>query len=232
MAAAVQAGPAAPATRRRDPRFQQRKQGMPAPTGARHDVDADPCTDPGTDPDLDLVLRAGRGERAACAVLVERYLDRVVALAGRTLMNHADAEEVAQETFLRVWQHASRWQPGRARFSTWLYRVTLNLCTDRLRQRRPGGDDGLAEIADTSAPAARRLQDDAVAAAVTQALAGLPQRQREAIMLSYYQELDDAEAARVLDISVDALESLLARGRRRLRELLRPRAADLMGDLP
>lgn len=196
---------------------------MPVRPGATDDASPDP--------DQALVLRAGQGDRAACAALVDRYLARIVSLAGRTLMNRADAEEVAQDVFLRVWQSAPRWRPGAARFSTWLYRVTLNLCTDRLRLRRPAGSDELPDIADDAPSAASGLQRKDVSLAVGTAMRALPDRQREAIVLCYYQELDDSEAAQVLEISVDALESLLSRGRRKLRELLRQQAPDLIGEM-
>jgi RNA polymerase sigma-70 factor (ECF subfamily) len=187
--------------------------------------------DPADDPDLELVRRAGAGDAPACAALVDRYLAKVTALAGRTLANRADAEEVAQEVFLRVWQHAGRWRAGEARFSTWLYRVTLNLCHDRLRRRRETGLDAAGDPASDAPPPGTALQRSAVAARVEAALAQLPERQREAILLCHYQELGNIDAAAVLDITVEALESLLSRGRRRLRELLAGEAQDLMGEL-
>src|ERR1700729_3582096 len=82
-----------------------------------------------TDPDDELVRRAGQGDAAAVQALVARKLHRM-------LGDPAEAEDVAQETFIRVWRHAARWRPGAARFDTWLHRVTLNLCYDRLRRRR------------------------------------------------------------------------------------------------
>ena len=88
------------------------------------------------DPDEELVRRAGLGDPAAIQALVASKLRRILALAERMLGDAAEAEDVAQETFLRVWRHAPRWKPGAARFDTWLHRVTLNLCYDRLRRRR------------------------------------------------------------------------------------------------
>src|SRR5882724_8286355 len=116
---------------------------MPAPRGRAAVPQAGPrrtnwltAGRPVEDPDLDLVRRAGSGDGPACAALVDGHLARVTALAGRMLGNRADAEDVAQEVFLRVWQQAAKWRAGEARFSTWLHRVTLNLCHDRLRRRR------------------------------------------------------------------------------------------------
>jgi RNA polymerase sigma-70 factor (ECF subfamily) len=183
------------------------------------------------DPDLELVHRAGAGDAPACAALVDRYLAKVTAFAGRTLANRADAEEVAQEVFLRVWQHAGSWRAGGARFSTWLYRVTLNLCHDRLRRRRETTLDAAGDPASDAPPPGADLQRNAVVARVEAALAQLPERQREAIVLCHYQELGNIEAAAILDVTVEALESLLSRGRRRLRQLLAGEAQDLMGEL-
>lgn len=183
------------------------------------------------DPDLELVRRIGAGEAAAYAALVDRHLEMVTALAGRMLANRADVEDVVQEVFLRVWQHAGRWRAGGARFSTWLYRITLNLCHDRLRRRRELALDAAGDPPSDAPPPGADLQRAAVAVRIQAALAQLPERQREAILLSHYQGLSNIEAAAVLEVTVEALESLLARGRRRLRELLAGEAKGLMGEL-
>lgn len=158
-------------------------------------------------------------------LLVQRKLPRVTALARRMLASQPDAEDVAQEAFLRIWRQASAWRPGGARFDTWIHRVVLNLCYDRLRKpslTRPVTDADFATLdhasigpglADADASEQRH-------ASVEQALQGLPPRQREAIVLVYYQDLTNIEAARTMGVSVEALESLLARGRRRLQTVL------------
>ncbi|MGY6518463.1 MAG: RNA polymerase sigma factor [Lysobacteraceae bacterium] len=172
------------------------------------------------DPDLPLVQRLARGDQQACALLLDRHLDRIHGLACRLLGDPAEAEDIAQETFLRAWRLAPDWQPGRARFSTWLHRVALNLCHDRLRRRRPEVDaDATPLTAGTTGPEGSGLageRADRVAAAV----AALPGRQREAIVLRHYQELSQREAAEVMAVSEEALESLLARARRSLRQAL------------
>ena len=192
---------------------------------------AGPTDAPFEDEDLDLVRRIGRGDGAACAALVDRHLPRILALAGRMLGNRADAEEIAQEVFLRIWREAGAWRPGRARFSTWLYRVTVNLCHDRLRRRRETGLDAAGDPPSREPPPGAELQRRAVATRVERALAQLPERQRAAILLCHYEELGNIEAAAIMEVSVEALESLLARGRRRLRELLAADVGDLMGEL-
>ncbi|MET2825622.1 RNA polymerase sigma factor [Mesorhizobium shangrilense] len=166
--------------------------------------------------DEELLARIARNDPAATADMVARKLPRLLGLAARMLGDRGEAEDVAQEAFLRIWQQAARWQPGTARFDTWLYRVALNLCSDRLRRRREIYVAEVPEQADTGPAPDQGLFDSERQRTVEAALAALPDRQREAIVLHYYQELSNIEAASVMEISVDALESLLARARRNL----------------
>lgn len=172
------------------------------------------------DPDTQLIERVGRGEPAATRVLVAAKLPRVIGLATRMLRDGAEAEDVAQEAFVRVWRNAGAWQPGRARFDTWLHTVVLNLCRDRLRRRRVTTSDAVPDIPDPAPDAEAGLIAAERGSAVARAIAALPERQREAILLVHYQDLSGAEAAAALELSVEALESLLARGRRTLRTRL------------
>lgn len=169
------------------------------------------------DPDEDLVCRVGQGDPAAIQALVARKLPRMLALAHRMLGDPAEAEDVAQEAMLRAWKQAPRWTPGQAKFDTWLHRVGLNLCYDRLRKRREIATDSLPDRADDGPAPDRGLMAADTGTRVEAALARLPDRQREAIVLCHYQELTNIEAAALMTISVDALESLLSRGRRALR---------------
>jgi RNA polymerase sigma-70 factor, ECF subfamily len=169
------------------------------------------------DPDADLVARVGRGDRAAAQALMARHLPKMLALSRRMLSREAEAEDCVQDAFLKVWTHAARWRPGEAKFETWLYRVTLNQCYDRLRKKPMAALDAAANIPDSRPGPDAELQGAAVAAEVEGALAELPERQRAAIVLCHYQERGNIEAAEILGISVEALESLLARGRRTLR---------------
>lgn len=187
--------------------------------------------DAGSDPDLPLLRRVAAGDQPACAALVDRHLARLVALAWRMLGSRAEAEDVAQEVFLRLWRQAGAWQPGGARFSTWLYRVAVNLCLDRLRRRREVELDAAGDPPSGDPHPGETLQRAAVAARVAAALAQLPERQRTAIVLCHYQELGNAEAAEVMGIGVEAVESLLSRGRRKLRALLSSEAGDLLGEM-
>ena len=164
--------------------------------------------------------RVGQGDPAASQALVARKLPRILALAQRMLGDAAEAEDVAQEAMLRAWRQAPKWRPGQARFDTWLHRVALNLCYDRLRRRREIPTDAPPDRPDEGPGPDRGLLAAETGARVTAALKRLPDRQREAIVLCHYQELSNIEAAALMAISVEALESLLSRGRRALRQAL------------
>lgn len=172
------------------------------------------------DPDADLVARVGQGDRAAAAALMTRHLPRMFALARRMLTDPIEAEDAVQDAFIQLWTHAARWEPGRAKFSTWLYRVTLNKCYDRLRRRQAARLDEAADVEDPAPGPDAGLQHAAIAAQIEAALAELPERQRAAIQLCHFQGCGNIEAAEILGVSVEALESLLSRGRRALRQRL------------
>jgi RNA polymerase sigma-70 factor (ECF subfamily) len=178
--------------------------------------------------DDDLVARVARADHEACRRLVERHLDRIVAFAARVLGDRDEAEDVAQETFARLWTHAASWQPGGARFTTWLFRVARNLCLDRLARRREVPLDAAPEPADPAPTPAGRLDEARMRRRVTEELQALPERQRTALALCHYQGLPQAEAAAVMDVSTEALESLLARARRTLRTRLQAVADDVL----
>jgi len=190
------------------------------------------------EPDSDeaLVKRAGGGDKAAAALLVERHTRMIYAACYRMLGAQHAAEDAVQETFLRLWKNAAKWKPRGAKFETWLYRVAMNYCLDQLRKGKreapeeaaPGGMEGRADSADRQDQkifiAERRF-------AIDEALEQLPERQRLAITLCHFQELSNIEAAEIMEVSVDALESLLARGRRSLRDQLAPMREHLMGKM-
>jgi len=172
------------------------------------------------DPDEELLSRVAAGDPAAVRALVARKLPRLLSLAGRMLGDGQEAEDVAQDAFIRVWKQAPKWRPGVAKFDTWLHRVALNLCYDRLRRRREIAFAEPPERADEGPGPDRGLMALDTGARVAVAMAALPDRQREAIVLCHYQELGNIEAAAVMGVSVEALESLLGRGRRALRAAL------------
>jgi RNA polymerase sigma-70 factor (ECF subfamily) len=180
------------------------------------------------DPDGELVVRIAAGDHTAARALMGRHLPRILNLSRRMLGNQAEAEDVAQEVFLRVWTHAARWKPGAAKFETWLHRVAINLCYDQLRKKRPTHLDAIAEPVDPAPGPAASLFQSQVSAAVEAALEELPERQREAIVLCHHQGLTNIDAAEVMGVSVEALESLLSRGRRTLKERLKELRADVL----
>jgi RNA polymerase sigma-70 factor (ECF subfamily) len=176
-----------------------------------------------------LVALVAAGDVGACRELAERHLDRIVAFAYRMVGSHADAEDVAQETFVRLWTYAADWRPGGPRLTTWLHRVALNLCRDHRRRHREHPLEAASEPQDPTPSASERLATREVEQHVRAALATLPERQRAAIALCHYQDLGNVEAAATMEISVEALESLLARGRRTLRARLAAIAPELLG---
>jgi RNA polymerase sigma factor (sigma-70 family) len=172
--------------------------------------------------DDDLLLRYAQGDRAAARVLTERLVPRVLAYASRLLAgDRAEAEDVAQEAMLRLWRAAPGWRTGEAKVSTWLYRVVTNLVTDRLRARgrRGGGHlplDAAPEPADAAPGPLAQMIDGQRLDALNQALASLPERQREAVVLRHLEGLANPEIAAILGVGVEAVESLTARGKRAL----------------
>ena len=180
------------------------------------------------DPDAEMLARYVAGDPAVATQLIERLSPRVFALAQRTLGDPSEAEDVVQEAMLRLWKIAPEWDSNRAKVSTWLYRVTLNLCTDRLRKRKPTDPlENGNELPSGTAPVQDLLQQHTRVQALRDAMGGLPVRQRQAVTLRDLQELSNPEAAEIMETSVEALESLLSRGRRRLREVLGDRREEL-----
>jgi len=171
-------------------------------------------------PDELLMALTAAGDHAAYRALVDRHLNRMLAVAQRMLGNRADAEDVAQEAFLRIWIHAKRWQPNHAKFTTWSYRILMNLCIDQRRRPVMNSLDGIEEKADPSPDVSEALHRQQLARHVAEAVANLPETQRAVIALCYYEEVSNIEAAEVLSTTVGAVESLLVRARRRLREIL------------
>lgn len=169
-------------------------------------------------PDDELMVWSATGDRRAFDEIVARHGPFALRVASRIIPDRQGAEDVVQEAMVRAWSQAGRFDPLRAQFRTWLYRIVVNLCID---QRRRPSPEALPEDFDTadSAPAA----DETVAAAerhaaLAAALADLPVRQRTAMALVYDEGLSGAEAARLLGLSAKAVERLLARARASLRE--------------
>jgi RNA polymerase sigma-70 factor (ECF subfamily) len=170
--------------------------------------------------DEQLMARIAAGDKQAFSQFVTRHLSRIMDFARRHLLNQADAEDVAQEAFTRLWLKAPQWQSRGLPPHSWLYRITYNLCIDTLRRQKPTASiDEHAHLAGAEKAEDRLLQASRKNA-IDQALTSLPERQRTAIVLCSYHGLSNRDAGAIMEISVEALESLLSRARRTLRKLL------------
>ncbi len=168
-----------------------------------------------------LLILYANGDKAAARALTLRLTPRVLGFAARVLSDRAEAEDVAQEAMVRLWRMAPEWRQGEAKLTTWLYRVTANLCTDRLRKRRKSVTlDDAPEIEDAAPSVEQAMMAGDRMRALDAALAGLPERQRQAVVLRHIEGLGNDEIAGIMDIGVEAVESLTARGKRALAALL------------
>lgn len=174
-----------------------------------------------------LLARYASGDGQAAMLLTHRLTPRVLGYATRILADRTEAEDVAQDAMLRLWKMAPDWREGEAQVSTWLYRVVANLCTDRLRKRRFSALDEGAEIADTAPGAEARLQTKARHLALMQAMDELPDRQRLAVQMRHLEGFSNPEIAAAMNIGVEAVESLTARGKRALTLHLAARKTEL-----
>lgn len=189
---------------------------MQEPFNITHNVDE-------ANDDAMLMQRIAGGDQRAFRDLMQRHLPRTVRLAARVLGSTGAAEDVAQEAFVRVWKHAANWEDPKqagAKFTTWLYRIVLNLCIDEKRKRTFTDIDAIPEKADDTSNAEANMQRREKSKRVKAALEQLPERQRAALVLCFYEEYSNKDAADMLGISVKAIESLLVRARRMLRDLL------------
>lgn len=178
--------------------------------------------------DVRLMQLAGTGDMAAFEQLVERHQRLVIGTVGRMLGSQSDAEDIAQQVFLRVWKNAARYVP-QARFTTWLLKITRNLVFNEMRRRsrhpqvplQPDPEEEERPLKDDHAVAPdASLLDAELQQAVDAAISQLPDTQRMAVILRRYEELSYEEIAEALDQSVSAVKSLLFRARTELRERL------------
>ncbi|MDE9449328.1 RNA polymerase sigma factor [Aliiroseovarius sp. Z3] len=168
-----------------------------------------------------LLVLYGNGDPVAAELLTRRLAPRILGFAARLLGgDRAEAEDVTQEAMLRLWKIAPDWRTGEAKVSTWLFRVVSNLCTDRLRKRRTVDIDAIEEPEDDTPAAVDRMIQADRAAALQAALSSLPERQRIAVTLRHIEGETNPDIAQIMDISVEAVESLTARGKRALAQAL------------
>ncbi len=166
-----------------------------------------------------LLAQLAEGDQTAAIALTDLLAPALLRYAARMLGDRAEAEDVVQEAMLRLWRMAPDWQAGLAQPSTWVYRVAANLCTDRLRRRKRMVSE-MPDLPDPAAGADARLMQEHRTRALEAALLQLPERQREAVILRHLEGLANPEIAAIMMIGVEAVESLTARGKRRLSAIL------------
>lgn len=185
-----------------------------------------------TSSDSDLLSATASGDARAFSGLTERHLKTVLSLAQRMTGNPADADEIAQEAFLRLWRFAPTWDPyGPATVRTWLSRVVINLCLDRRRKRAFAPLEEAGELVDPSRSAFDEAAIDGKRRFINALLQTLPARQRCALLLAYYEDMKGQEIAAAMNLSVKAVESLLVRARRSLKDKLVNLGMGKSGDL-
>ena len=188
------------------------------------------------DPDVRLMLQVRAGDAAAFTELMERYKNRLLTVLEHLVGNHEQAEDLSQEVFLRVFRARDRYEPG-AKFSTWLFTIANNVASNALRSRSrrrevgvPEGNgsdsaplqlDQLAKAASGAMPT-RALDRAEQAHMVRQAVAALSERQRMALLLAKFEGMSYQDIAQTMDLSVQAIKSLLSRARVNLKEILTP----------
>ena len=178
--------------------------------------------------DAALTGRIADGDARALTQAIDAHFPSVFAVARRMVGSDADAEDIVQDVFMVLWRKPPDLSDGRAALGTWLYRVAANRSIDWLRRKRPQPLDEALELPSGEAGPEALAAGEQVARSVDGALARLPDRQRLALTLTYYQGLSNIEAAEIMDVSVDALESLLSRARRRIKEELKDDWRDLL----
>lgn len=190
-----------------------------------------PTPDDQSDPnavDVALMLQAGKGEHGAFQELVERHQHAVIGTVAKMLGGSSEAEDIAQQVFVRLWKSAPRYTPT-AKFTTYLFTIARNLVFNETRKRQRRKTHSLEEQEDDwhqqisepeeSRPDAQLLQGE-LKAAVDEAIAALPEKQRLAVVLRRYEQMPYEEIAEVLELSVSAVKSQLFRARTTLRESL------------
>lgn len=167
-----------------------------------------------------LMTRVGAGDAQSFERLVTRHTPMVHRVAWRMLGDAVEAEDVVQDVFVKLWVNARDWTAAGGGLGGWLRRIATNACLDRLRRPRFVSDEGLPDRPDEAPQADLAIDAGRRRAAVAASIQALPDRQRAAIVLTYYEGVSNAEAASILGVKVKALESLLVRGRQALTQSL------------
>jgi len=174
-----------------------------------------------------LIIAFADGDRKAAQQLTERLMPKIHAHAYYRLGNIADAEDVTQEAFLKLWKFAPKWKQDRAQVSTWLYRVVSNLCKDRYRRASLENLGNAQEPIDGTQSAPDKIDEQYRQKALYDAMSMLQENQRLAVQLRHIDELTNPQIAEIMELSVEAVESLTARGKRKLIEILQTHKPEL-----
>lgn len=166
-----------------------------------------------------LMARVLLRDRTAFRLLAERHGDRIYRIAWRMTQNATEAEDVAQDAMLKLWSQTG-WTAGQGGVGAWLARVATNACLDRLRKGRFRSDEDVPERADERPLADAQIGNADEARRARDAIAALPDAQRAAIVLTYYEDLSNRDAAETMDLNIKAFESLLFRARSALKQAL------------
>ncbi len=177
-------------------------------------------TETGRQHDDALMMRIAKRDAVAFRYVVDAHSASLHRIAYRMLGDPSAAEDVAQEALMRLWQNAPSWRGGGPGIAAWLRRVATNACLDRLRRKKFQSGDEIPEVEDQTPLADAIIEANQKRATIKAALARLSDRQRVSIVLTYYEELSNAEAAEILDMNVKAFESLLFRARAALKNEL------------
>jgi RNA polymerase sigma-70 factor (ECF subfamily) len=180
--------------------------------------------------DGDLVGAICNGDQSAFSALVKRHYDAVYRVAWRVLGGPSDAEDVTQEAFLKLWQSPDALRDGRA-VRAWLMRVASNQAIDRARRKQPQLMDELPDVSDDGPSPEAAMSQQQAAGSIDEAIQSLPDRQRLALVLTYYEHMGNQQTAEVMDLSVDAVESLLSRARRNLKSALAGQWRDMLDEI-
>ena len=174
-----------------------------------------------------LLAAFAKGDRGAAQQLTEQLMPKIHAHAYYRLGNIADAEDVTQEAFLKLWKIAPNWKQDKAQVSTWLYRVVSNLCKDRYRRATLEGMVSVQEPTNESQSPSSKIEDELRQKALYTAMSILPESQRLAVQLRHIDELTNPQIAEIMELSVEAVESLTARGKRKLTKILQSHKSEL-----
>ncbi|VAV97782.1 hypothetical protein MNBD_ALPHA04-1776 [hydrothermal vent metagenome] len=170
--------------------------------------------------DDDLMLRVAKRDGEAFRILVDRHADVAFRIGCRIVGDSIEAEDIAQETLLRLWNNADKWIPGGSGVAAWLSRVATNLCLDRLRKKKRTSEEDVPDEADKAPLADELIDEDRQGEAVKKCIGKLGDRQKAAVVLTYYEEQPNLEAAKMLKMKIKAFESLLYRARGSLKDCL------------